>query len=148
MKVLVSGDRKWKDRAMIFEALDTWQAQCGISEIIEGCAEGADRMAEEWAQLRGVPIKHYPAPWAHYGKSAGPRRNSWMLIDGGPDVVIAFHDRLGSSVGTGDMVHKAKRANVMVVHVVHPQDEPLVLAASTPPENAPRPSSVSPDFRQ
>lgn len=139
VKVLVSGDRKWTDRRLIFDTLDTWHAECGVDVLIEGCANGADRFAEEWAASRGIENRHYPAPWSTFGKSAGPRRNSWMLLDSGPDVVLAFHDDLKNSVGTGDCVKKARREGVMVVHVLHPLDEREVIDSISPaPETAGR----------
>lgn len=119
MRTLVCGSRHWKDRDLVFRTLDEWHAIVGISEVIEGCAKGADSIAEDWARSRRVYLTHYPADWDGLGKQAGPLRNSRMLTDGKPQVVIAFHDDLFHSAGTGDMVKKAERAGVKVVLVNH-----------------------------
>lgn len=122
MRLLVCGSRKWTDRQMVFDALDTWHSTLGISVVIEGCAKGADTFAEEWALERRIPNMHFPADWAGHGKSAGPRRNSRMLVDGEPEMVIAFHDSLYGS-GTGDMVKKAEKWGLEPVLVSHPVPE-------------------------
>ena len=58
MKVLVTGSRKWTDRAMVFDVLDTWRDVVGIDWLIEGCAKGADALAERtyavWPDLEQV----------------------------------------------------------------------------------------------
>lgn len=128
MRVLVTGSREWRDREMVFSALDTFHEVNGITAIIEGCARGADHFAEEWSRERlGKEPEHYPAPWdlcrsQGRPKAAGPIRNSQMLREGEPELVVAFHDDLAGAIGggTSDMVHKARRANVQVVVVSHP----------------------------
>ena len=107
MKVLVCGSRDWSDWDTVWRILDEIQP----SLVIEGCARGADRLAETWAKERGVPIAHYPADWMRLGKSAGPRRNEYMLAYSRPDLVVAFS--LGTR-GTADMIRRAKIANVPV----------------------------------
>ena len=96
MRVLVCGDRRWTDREELFEVLDDFHAHWGITQIIEGCANGADRIAgwpcpgvklqkgqpiplPGWGVLRGVPVDHNPAEWHVHGKAAGPIRNMNML---------------------------------------------------------------------
>lgn len=113
MKVLVCGSRKFGAPDVVRDALDHMAAMNGIDLVIEGCASGPDRCAEEWAAEWGVPIEHHPADWARYGKSAGHRRNSEMLRDGRPDMVVAFWD--GQSAGTAGMVKSAERLGVSVV---------------------------------
>jgi hypothetical protein len=84
------------------------------SVIIEGCARGADRMAERFAQENNIPLEHYPADWYRFGPSAGPRRNELMLVRGKPRLVVAFD--LGTR-GTADMVARARAAGVAVAIV-------------------------------
>lgn len=112
MKVLVCGDRHWKDRKYLFERLDEMHRLYGFTEIIEGCARGADRLAEEWSEERGIHLSHFPADWDQFGKPAGPIRNRRMLIEGRPDMVVAFHTALQQSKGTKDMVEIARKAGV------------------------------------
>jgi hypothetical protein len=112
MKVLVTGSRDWDDRSLLFSTLDGYRST--IDEIIEGCARGADQMAEEWARLHHVSLHHFPADWKRIGRAAGPVRNREMLAHH-PDLVIAFHHDLESSKGTADMVRIAKLSGVDVI---------------------------------
>lgn len=113
MKILVCGDREWVDREMIFNELDLLHQVVGISSIVEGCARGADTMAEEWAVQRHVTLHHFPADWKRLGKSAGPHRNRKM-IEMKPHLVLAFHRDIANSRGTADMVRVAKEHDVDV----------------------------------
>lgn len=111
-RLLVCGDRDWKDRDYIFARLDEMQPLYGFSEMIEGCARGADRIGEEWATERGIPLRHFPANWDKWGKLAGIIRNTEMLTMGEPEMVVAFHTALQQSKGTKHMVTISKRAGV------------------------------------
>lgn len=120
MKVLVCGSREWKDDGYIATRLDEFHELYGITEIIEGCARGADRVAEAWAMNRGIPLRHFPADWDRYQPTdqsrknpAGAIRNRQMLDEGRPTIVIAFHRNLNDSKGTRDMVHIAREAGVV-----------------------------------
>lgn len=111
MKVLVCGSRNFTDHRRMDAVLGRYK----IDTLIEGCARGADELAEEWALIEGVPVNHHPAQWAEHGRSAGAIRNNQMLDDK-PDLVIAFYrDRLNPSPGTQNMVDQAMRAGVPVV---------------------------------
>lgn len=112
MRVLVCGDRHWKDYGYIFDRLDDMSLYYNITEIIEGCARGADRFAEHWAAGKEMPIQHFPADWNRYGKAAGIIRNQQMLDEGKPDMVVAFHTALMQSKGTKDMVQRARAAGI------------------------------------
>lgn len=111
-RALICGDRHWKDRDYLFARLDEMQELWGITEVIEGCWRGADRLAEEWAGDRGLPVRHFPAEWHIHGKAAGPIRNLNMLRMGLPFLVIAFHTQLQQSKGTRHMVESARREGV------------------------------------
>lgn len=111
MKVLVCGGRDYKNKTHLWHVLD--QIHGGgqpITLIIEGESRGADQLAALWAASRGVPIKPFPADWGRYGNGAGPIRNTQMLIEGQPDLVVSFPGR----DGTADMVRKAKKHKVPV----------------------------------
>lgn len=113
MRVLVCGSRQWHDRGHLFAVLDAFHANTDpIEVVIEGCAPGADRMAELWAAERRAGIAHYPARWATCGKTAGFIRNRRMLRNGNPDAVIAFH--LDGSPGTADMIALSEEAGIPV----------------------------------
>lgn len=114
MRVLVCGSRDWDDWKAIYAVLEGVYTMMGRRDlmIIEGCARGADTIAGEWAEASGVQHLQFPAQWATEGKAAGPIRNQRMLDDGDPELVLAFHDNLAESKGTGDMVRRAKARGV------------------------------------
>lgn len=121
MRVLVCGDRNWVERGALVTVLDQlWiehRDDVGGFTVIHGAARGADRMAGEWAQSRrdeGVVELPFPADWRRYKRGAGPVRNTQMLVEGKPDLVVAFHDNLDESSGTADMVQQATDAGVTV----------------------------------
>ena len=74
---------------------------------------GADGLAEAWATARSVPVERYPAAWKRYGRSAGPRRNTIMVLKVS-DLCVAFP----GGRGTKDMVRKARIAGVRVIQVL------------------------------
>ena len=110
MRLLVCGDRNWKDQEAIKRALVT----LGPEVVIHGAAKGADSLAGEVANDLNIATEVYPAQWSLYGKGAGPIRNQQMIDEGHPDIVIWFHKDLDSSKGTKNMVHKAQDHQIAV----------------------------------
>lgn len=122
LRVLVCGGRNYSNIPKIYEILDilyevsqqSKKDSINLSEnkivLIQGGAEGADRIASMWAKDRNVEQEEYQADWTTYGKSAGFIRNSLMLKVGKPDMVIAF----SGGVGTKMMIDIAKKAGVPV----------------------------------
>jgi YspA, cpYpsA-related SLOG family len=118
MRVLVFGGRNYADRRRLYDVLDSLHARSPITAIIEGEMSGADRMAREWAESRGVDVDPYPADWDNierdgavvkrnrrgkqYDAAAGPFRNERMLREGCPDRAIGFP----GGRGTKDMVRR------------------------------------------
>lgn len=133
MRLLVTGDRRWRDSLYIDTILDNLALYYDIEVVIEGCALGADELAGDhpakerhqlfvpdgWAKRRKIPGEHYPADWKHLGKGAGPVRNETMLRMGRPDMVAAFHPNIRESKGTRDMVERARAAGVPVYIFPH-----------------------------
>lgn len=115
MRVLVCGGRDYADEIMMDEVLSDIDSQRRITTVIEGEARGADTLAREWAERRRIAVRKYPADWANNGKAAGPIRNRQMLVEGKPDLVVAFP----GGRGTADMVERSERAGVRI-HVVGP----------------------------
>ena len=68
-------------------------------------ANGADKLGERYAKLRGYKIERYPADWNRYGKSAGFKRNVQMSEVA--DACVCFWD--GSSSGTKHMINIAEQ---------------------------------------
>lgn len=90
-----------------------------VAFLIEGEAEGADKMSRKIALELGFPderILKYPANWTKHGRAAGPIRNREQFKNKGrpPDLVLAFHDDYAESKGTKDMVEFAEKNGVEV----------------------------------
>lgn len=113
MRVLVCGGRAYADNDRLYATLDDLDLDGSVSAVIEGGASGADALACRWAISRGVPIETFRADWVRYGRSAGPRRNAQMLLEGKPDLVIAF----AGGRGTANMVALARKSGIRVIEV-------------------------------
>lgn len=112
-RVLVCGGRDFVDHARVHAVLDHYHASNPFSVVISGAARGADTLAAEWADTRGISVLPFPADWDGHGRGAGPIRNAQMLREGKPDVVIAFP----GGRGTADMVRRAEKAGVPVLRI-------------------------------
>ena len=116
MKVLVCGDRDFYDWRLLEHTLYEFNKDeaydTGITEIIHGDAQGADRLAGQWAVYQNINISKFPANWEVYGKRAGSIRNKQMLDLGNPEYVIAF--LAPNSIGTKNMIEQATKAGVQV----------------------------------
>ena len=110
-RVLVCGGRDYKNKQLVFEVLDDIHAESTIGMIIQGGAKGADLLAAQWTVEREIPCLRAPAEWKTHGKAAGAIRNTWMLLEGKPDLVIAFP----GGPGTANMVKQAEYAGVKVL---------------------------------
>jgi hypothetical protein len=114
-RVLVCGGRNYANKFRVFEILDTAHEANPICEVVHGDCHlgGADLLAKQWAQARGVPERGFPVdhdvdgPWP----AAGPRRNERMLTEAKPHMVIAFP----GGKGTAGMCRLAHTAGVPVV---------------------------------
>lgn len=109
-RILVCGSRLWTDEAVIREFLVALPAN---TIIISGAAAGADRITAQICHDIGLVVNEYPADWKKHGRAAGPIRNKQMLDEGKPDRIMAF-SVTPISIGTADMIAKAKRARLPV----------------------------------
>jgi hypothetical protein len=113
-RILVCGGRDFTDAERICRELDYVREHVGgISMLIHGNARGADKLAGCWAESHGIAVMVFPANWARHGKAAGPIRNSLMLAEGYPDLVVAFP----GGAGTANMVQQANEAGVPVMEI-------------------------------
>ena len=112
MKVLVTGDRNWSNKAIIRHVLLNLPEN---SIIVHGAASGADSIAGEIAKKWGMKVLSYPAQWTTYGRSAGPIRNRQMLEEN-PDIelIFAFHNNIEASRGTRDMCSVADKQGIPI----------------------------------
>lgn len=118
MRVLVCGGRDFEDRQTVFDVLDCIHKphpsySPTIDLIIHGGASGADHFAALWADSRGVDVGCWKAKWREHGRAAGPIRNQQMLVEGRPDLIVAFP----GGKGTADMVERGRRAHVTIKEV-------------------------------
>lgn len=110
-RVLVCGGRNFQNETLMSEKLWALHKERGVSVLIHGDAEGADRAAGWWAIRNGIECDVYPAKWAEHGRAAGPIRNQLMLDEGKPDLVVAF----AGHKGTAHMVMIATDAGIEVL---------------------------------
>lgn len=108
-RVLVSGSRLYESAEVITRELGLYPKG---TVIIHGAARGADTLAGEAAEALGFEVVTYPADWWTYGRGAGPRRNTQMLVEGEPTELIVFHEDLTTSVGTLDMATKCAKVGL------------------------------------
>lgn len=106
-------ERAQVEKATLYAVLSKYHAEAGVECLIEGGAKGADHWAGVWAENHGVALETFEADWENQGSFAGPARNTRMLNEGKPDLVIAFP----GGRGTADMVRKARRAGVEVIEI-------------------------------
>lgn len=91
-KIAVIGSRGFNNYELLRELLDL----LNISEVISGGAVGADKLAERYANNRGIPTKIFYPNYEAYGKGAPLVRNK-QIVDN-CELVVSFWD--GQSRGT------------------------------------------------
>ena len=114
-RILVCGSRDYTNASLIEETLSVLHRWLGPFILVHGaCPTGADKIASNWAQRKGITQEPHPANWRGNGKRAGYVRNQEM-IDSGIDQVLAFSTgMLAYSKGTYMMVGLAEFAGVRV----------------------------------
>lgn len=119
--IIVCGGRDYFNRFTLSTALDVLHAVDPIALLIEGGANGADKLAREWARANRVNLHTEYAKWDLYGKAAGPKRNAemigrlrtWQDIGRQRAFVVAFP----GGTGTANMVWQAEQARIPVIKV-------------------------------
>jgi hypothetical protein len=93
IRIVIYGLREYAD----FEIIDDLiQVLSKDTIIIYGCRKGEDLLVKKISEERELKYITCPADWKRYGQSAGPLRNTQMLLLN-PDMVIVFHDNIKSS---------------------------------------------------
>jgi hypothetical protein len=82
MKLIIAGSRNFMPTNwMVEDAVKQYKATLRdsfVSEVVSGCAAGADRGGERWARWKDIPVKPFPADWRKHGQLAGKIRNREM----------------------------------------------------------------------
>lgn len=113
MILLVCGGRDYRDKAALRNAMNLAVGEEKNVVVIHGGARGADVLAGEIAAEAGVATLAFPADWDRHGRRAGFLRNTQMLVEGKPDVVLAAP----GGKGTAMMVEIARKAGVRVIEM-------------------------------
>ena len=106
MKTIIAGSRDFKDYNLLKSQLDYYRMHTNdITEVVSGCARGADTLGEFYANEQSIPVKQFPADWDNHKRAAGPIRNRQMAEYA--DCLIAVWD--GSSRGTKNMIDEMNK---------------------------------------
>lgn len=108
MRCIIFGGRDFDDHR--FLEREVRRSGFDITEVVCGCANGADTLGFEWAKENGIYVKHFQAPWKHLGKGAGHVRNGDMA--GYADCGIA----LPGNEGTANMIEQAEKLGLPIHH--------------------------------
>lgn len=108
--MIIAGSREFKNYSLLKSVLDTIIGDRTNIEIVSGCANGADKLGEKYAEEKGFKIEKFPADWDYYKKSAGFIRNKEMAIYS--HCLIAFWDK--KSRGTLSMIKLAKEYKLKI----------------------------------
>ena len=110
MRILVTGGRKFDDKELLFNFLDRLHQDRSITLVIHGAAQGADSLAEEWGNARGVETLPCLPDVERYKGGAWLEQSKQMLAHK-PDLVAAFP----GGNGTANMIELAQKAGVEVI---------------------------------
>ena len=108
-KVIIAGGRDFVDYQLLSTTCIQLFKNGDDIEIVSGCAKGADKLGERFAETMGYPLTKFPADFSA-GKSGGPIRNSQMADFA--NALILFWD--GVSRGSADMLSKARLKGLSV----------------------------------
>ena len=126
MKLIISGSRSIKDYSIVRQAIiqsKLWEKYGTKIQVVSGCAEGVDKLGEEFARKAKLDVLPYPAAWDDvevegavvrytragkpYNAVAGHWRNQAMAEVA--DEVLVVWD--GCSTGSLDMLHRMLMLN-------------------------------------
>lgn len=102
MKVIIAGSRTFNNLELVEEIMKEFP---GVTEVVCGCARGADECGRQWADRHRITVTPFPADWENHGRAAGIIRN--MEMGAYADFLVAFWD--GKSKGTKHMIDYMKK---------------------------------------
>jgi predicted Rossmann-fold nucleotide-binding protein len=109
MRAIIAGGRDFVALLKHVYWLTEIISKNGITEIVSGCATGADAFGERTAKRMQIELKQFPAEWDKLGKKAGPLRNEKMACYA--DMCILFP----GGRGTDDMRRRAIAHGLKVI---------------------------------
>jgi hypothetical protein len=109
MTVAIVGSRSFDNYSRMRHTL-FFLFEGNIDEIVSGGAQGADKLAEQYADEYDIPIRIFAPDWESFGKSAGYIRNK--IIVEHADHVVAYWD--GKSKGTQHTIEIAQKERLPV----------------------------------
>ena len=115
VRLIIAGGRDFQDWDLLCKTLDELVGARELEiEVVSGTARGADQLGERWAQLRGYPVRQFPADWQQHGKQAGWLRNQQMAQYA--THCVCFWD--SKSRGTGHMINLARQQGLNLKVVI------------------------------
>ena len=113
MRLIIAGGRDLSFNRDHLSWLRSVIRDCSPTEIVSGCAKGADRVGEILAASLGIPVRRFPADWDTYGKRAGHLRNEQMAKYAN---AVAL---LPGGKGTANMLENARGYRLKIYEYYH-----------------------------
>jgi hypothetical protein len=93
--IIVSGSREWRRSDIIHKELTAVEVPDNYTPVLVhgDCKTGADQLAIKSSMTLGWKNRPYPVTneqWKLMGRSAGPRRNAYMINTEKPHVILTF----------------------------------------------------------
>lgn len=99
MKVIIAGSRIIDDKKIVWGALDN--TKFDITEIISGGALGVDRLGEEWARSKKIPVKSYRPNYNTDNPKYAPLLRNMEMAKYGDALIAVWKDQ---TRGTAHMI--------------------------------------------
>jgi hypothetical protein len=113
MRIVVCGGRANSARGIVDQELTKLHRRENVTLVSHGCSGAYASAIESWARSQGIAIVRYPPNWELFGQQAESLRNTFMLQDSRPDLVVAFP----GGHATSDLVRRAIIADIAVLKV-------------------------------
>jgi hypothetical protein len=136
VKLIIAGGRDFDDYEVAEPPILRWCTHLAASSsdmvIFSGCASGADRIGERFADEYSIPVEYYPAKWkdldvpgaiiksnryGEYNAKAGFDRNALMAANA--THLIAFWSGTKKNSGTYSMIKLAEEHGLPTVVVYY-----------------------------
>ncbi|WP_298069831.1 SLOG family protein [uncultured Mailhella sp.] len=107
MNIAIIGSRNFSDYSFMKNSILNIVKIEDIDYVVSGGAKGADTLGELFAKEYNLKTMIFKPEWKRYGKAAGVIRNTEIVKNA--DIIMAFP--MGSSKGTYDSIHKARKSH-------------------------------------